>query len=80
MSARDTDELAIRQQLDAVEVRLVEEFGDRLPMRRIRAVVRQHEERFAGAPVRQYVPLLIGRAARADVRRLAGQAGGRAGR
>jgi hypothetical protein len=59
---------AERQHLEAVTARLVRQFPE-LPERDVRAVVAAGAQRLEDARVRQFVPLLVERAARADFRR-----------
>lgn len=60
-------EETIRIQVRTVEERLVVELGDRIPHDMIRATVRTELDRLSQAAVRQYIPLLVGRAARAEL-------------
>ncbi len=59
---------AERQHLEAVTARLVRQFPE-LPERDVRVVVAAAARRLEDARVRQFVPLLVERAARADCRR-----------
>lgn len=47
---------------------LVREFGDRVPADDVKARFEQIVQRFDGAPVRGFVPVLAGRAAREQLR------------
>lgn len=70
-------ENALRGQLAVIEERLVGELGDRLPAETIRQVVQGQIGRYQKAPVTQFIPVLVDRAAREqllrqDARRQAG--------
>jgi hypothetical protein len=61
-----------RRQLQRVREHLVDEFGDRLSGEQVAERFADVVSRFDGAPVRTFVPVLASRAAREDLRRLAG--------
>ena len=53
---------------------LVREFGDRIPEADVQERFSEIVHRFDGAPVRSFVPVLAGRAARQRLRELAASA------
>ena len=58
----------LRQQLSFVEDRLIAELGDELPAETIRRVVHDEARRFDEATVLHFIPVLVGRAARTQLR------------
>lgn len=60
-----------KRQLQRTCQDLVREFGDRLPESEVQARFEQVLHAFDGAPVRSFVPVLAGRAAREQLRTLA---------
>jgi hypothetical protein len=65
---RDDDE---KRQLQRACQDLVKEFGQTLPEDEVKARFEEILREFEGAPVRSFVPVLAGRAARARLRQLA---------
>jgi hypothetical protein len=65
---RDDEE----RQLEAARRDLVAEFADRVPQSEVGARFDEIVRTFEGAPVRGFVPVLAGRAARQRLRELAG--------
>ena len=57
-----------RRQLEAARRDLVAEFADRVPEHEISARFDEIARDFEGAPVRTFVPVLVGRAARQRLR------------
>ncbi|HWH28839.1 MAG TPA: hypothetical protein VNU26_07745 [Mycobacteriales bacterium] len=57
-----------RRQLDAARRDLVAEFADRVPESEVGARFDEIARAFEGAPVRTFVPVLVGRAAREQLR------------
>lgn len=57
-------EETVRKQLGAVEKRLVVEFGGRLSPEAIRRAIHDELHRDAHAPLKQFIPVLVARAAR----------------
>lgn len=51
--------------LDQLEDRLISHYGRDIPAERVRACMRDEVDRFAAAPVRTFVPILVERAVRA---------------
>ena len=60
-----------KRQLDAAVRDLVAEFADRVPQPVVEARFQEILRSFDGAPVRSFVPVLAGRAARQRLRELA---------
>lgn len=58
----------LRVQIEFVERQLVAEFGGRIAPDVIAEAVERGYERFADAPVRPFLPMLVGRQARHEVR------------
>jgi hypothetical protein len=65
----DADEQQIAQQLTETEGRLVDEYAGRNEVTedRVRGLFRQVAQRFAGASVRTFLPILIERAVRREL-------------
>ena len=61
-----------KRQLDAARRDLVAEFADRVPEAEVHARFDEIVHAFDGAPVRGFVPVLVGRAARERLRSVAG--------
>jgi len=66
-AAEDHDERWLQTQAELIERALQAELGSRLPSARISEAVARATERFRHAPVRQFLPMLIGRAARQEL-------------
>lgn len=58
----------LQAQVDVVERRLQGEFGDHVPAERVTEVVARALDRFRDAPVRNFLPMLISRNARSELR------------
>ncbi|HEU0104268.1 MAG TPA: hypothetical protein VFR07_18305 [Mycobacteriales bacterium] len=63
--ARNDDE---QRQLASVRAELVREFGDRVSPEQVQRMFEETVDRFDGAPIRSFVPVLAGRSARQDLR------------
>jgi hypothetical protein len=63
------EERQVGQQLDEVETRLVDQLAGRAEIteERVRSIVRVVRERFAGARIRSFLPILVERAARREL-------------
>ncbi|ALG15128.1 three-helix bundle dimerization domain-containing protein [Kibdelosporangium phytohabitans] len=51
--------------LDQIEDRLITRYQNEIPAARVRECMRSEADRFAAAPVRTFVPILVERAVRA---------------
>jgi hypothetical protein len=62
------DTIRERQALDHVSDRLSQSFADRLSPRQVDETVHSVHHRFDGSPVREFVPVLVERIARDELR------------
>jgi hypothetical protein len=57
----------VGKQLDALEDRLANEFGDRVPKRQVKETVREVRAEFGSPPIMQFLPVLVERQVRVRI-------------
>jgi hypothetical protein len=75
MSTRHADEAVVLEQVGRIRDVLVRDYSSVASPGLVDQLVRAEYERFAGAPVRQFVPVFVGRSARSQLRQLGPLAG-----